>query len=180
MQRTIECGRVVWLTGLSGSGKSTLSQLVREALRAGSIPAVQLDGDDVRHGMNRDLGFSQEDRSENLRRCAELSKLLCEQGLVVIASFITPLESQRLMVREIVGATFRQVYVKCSVETAVGRDPKELYKNAASGEIPNFTGISSAFDVPLHSELEVDTESSSAEECAAEILNLIYGSLGQL
>jgi adenylyl-sulfate kinase len=159
----------LWMTGLSGSGKSTIAhRLERELLLAGHRVFV-LDGDTLRHGLNHDLGFSEADRRENLRRAAEVVKVMVEAGLIVIASFISPFRAERQMVREILGANFREVYVQASIEACEERDPKGLYKRARAGQIPQFTGISSPYEPPETPDVRLDTTVYSVDECAHQL-----------
>ncbi|MCM3783252.1 adenylyl-sulfate kinase [Neobacillus mesonae] len=156
--------RVVWLTGLSGSGKTTLASHLEQVWIKDGIPCYVLDGDQVRRGLNRDLGFSPEDRKENLRRIAEVSKLFIDAGMNIIAAFISPHEEDREMVKSMFSpGEFVEVYVKCSVETCEQRDPKGLYKKARNGEIPNFTGISAVYDIPNKPDIIIDTELQDVE-----------------
>ena len=159
----------LWMTGLSGSGKSTIAhRLERDLLLAGHRVFV-LDGDTLRHGLNHDLGFSEADRRENLRRAAEVVKVMVEAGLIVIASFISPFRAERQMVREILGATFREVYVDASLAACEERDPKGLYKRARAGQIPQFTGISSPYEPPESPDVRLDTTVYSVDECARQM-----------
>ena len=159
----------LWMTGLSGSGKSTIAhRLERDLLLAGHRVFV-LDGDTLRHGLNHDLGFSEADRRENLRRAAEVVKVMVEAGLIVIASFISPFRAERQMVREILGATFREVYVDASLAACEERDPKGLYKRARAGQIPQFTGISSPYEPPESPDVRLDTTAYSVDECARQM-----------
>lgn len=160
-------GLVVWLTGLSGAGKSTLAEGVRRE-RGGAI--VHLDGDALRRGLNRDLGFSESDRSENLRRAAEIAKLLSQQGFDVICSFISPLATHRQAAREIIGEAFREVYVECPIETLRARDPKGLYARADRGEIPDFTGVGAPYEPPDQPDLTLRTDQSEPAECIRRLL----------
>jgi bifunctional enzyme CysN/CysC len=159
-------GLVVWLTGLSGSGKSTLSGYLRTDLEARNVPVVQIDGDALREGLSSDLGFSDEDRQENIRRAAEIAKLLANQGMVVVCSLISPLAAQRARAREIVGSTFAEVHVECTVARCQERDPKGLYQRAAKGEIADFTGLTSRYERPENPELRIDTGSLPENESA--------------
>ena len=151
-------GGVIWLTGLSGAGKSTLAMGAERALFDRGRQAYVLDGDNVRHGLCADLGFSMHDRDENLRRVAELAALFADAGFLVISSFISPLEKERAFARSRFPANFHEVYVKASLAACEARDPKGLYGRARRNEIPDFTGISSPFDVPETPDLVVDTE----------------------
>jgi adenylylsulfate kinase len=164
--------KLVWLTGLSGSGKSTIARLVECRLHEQGVHTYILDGDNVRHGLNADLGFSDEDRSENIRRIGEVAKLLVDAGLVVLATFISPFREDRERVRRLLAeGEFIEVYVKCDLDTAKKRDPKGLYAKALAGEIPDFTGISSPYEEPDHPELVVDTSRESPEEAAQRVLD---------
>ncbi len=156
---------VLWMTGLSGSGKSTIAhRLERELLLSGHSVLV-LDGDTLRHGLNKDLGFSQEARRENLRRAGEVTRVMLEAGMIVIASFISPLRAERDMARRICGSKFFEVYVQASLEDCEIRDPKGLYKRARAGLIPQFTGISSPYEQPENPELLLNTTAKSLDEC---------------
>jgi len=147
----------VWFTGLSGSGKSTLANLVEKRLYAQGFHTYLLDGDNVRHGLNRDLGFTEEDRVENIRRVAEVARLMCDAGLIVLVSFISPYRSERRMARErFAPGQFIEVFVDTPLEVCEARDAKGLYRRARTGEIPNFTGISAPYEAPEHAELHVD------------------------
>jgi bifunctional enzyme CysN/CysC len=159
-QRENAAGLVLWFTGLSGAGKSTLA----EAFASGRSGVVILDGDALRAGMNSDLGFSEADRTENIRRVAELAKVLMAQGLTVICSLISPMRHQRQLAREIIGEPFREVFVRCSIETVAARDVKGLYAKAEAGEIPNFTGISASYEPPETPDLVIDTELGSVAD----------------
>lgn len=165
---------VVWFTGLSGSGKSTLANKLEEQLFAQGIHSYVLDGDNIRQGINRDLNFTEEDRTENLRRIAEIAKLFVDAGIVTIAAFIAPLAAEREKIRSIVGAdNFVEIYVSTPIEECEKRDVKGLYKRARLGEIPNFTGISSPYEAPKHPDLEIETSKIEVEEAIASILNVI-------
>jgi adenylyl-sulfate kinase len=133
---------IIWLTGFSGAGKTTLSKEIEKGLHDMGVHTYLLDGDNIRHGLNRDLGFSKEDRKENIRRIAEVAKLFADAGLVVICAFITPYEEDRREIRKIIGDNeLINVYVKCPIDVCIKRDPKGLYKKALKGEIKGFTGI---------------------------------------
>lgn len=162
---------VLWFTGLSGSGKSTISVALEKALFERGIQTYRLDGDNVRHGLNRNLGFSPEDRTENIRRIGEVSKLMVDAGLVTLTAFISPYRQDRDRVREILEPKeFIEVYAKCSLEACESRDPKGLYRKARAGEIPEFTGISAPYEAPENPEIIVDTERYSVEETVTQII----------
>ncbi len=162
---------VVWFTGLSGSGKSTLANLVEKKLFEDGIKTFSLDGDNIRSGLNKGLRFTQEDRKENLRRIAEVSKLFIESGTVVIASFISPLKKDRDYVRRIIGSDgFIEVFVNTSIEECERRDVKGLYKKARAGEIKNFTGIDAPYENPENPDLEVKTEEENLEDAFKRIV----------
>jgi adenylylsulfate kinase len=163
-------GVVLWLFGLSGSGKSTVANAFERSLHAEGRMTVILDGDNLRTGLNRNLGFSDEDRSENVRRVAETAKVFASQGIVTIVSVISPLRSQRAVAAEILGKDFHEIYVKADFETCAGRDPKGLYAKAQEGKIGQFTGKDSGFEEPVAPSLVLDTQSRSVEECAADLL----------
>lgn len=165
--------RVIWLYGLSGSGKSTLGVALERRLFTEGFTTHLLDGDNVRTGLNRGLGFSQEDRAENIRRVAEVAKLFVQAGVITICSFVTPLRSLRASARGIIGTEdFFEVYVKASYETCARRDPKGLYAKAAAGGVPQFTGKDSAFEEPEAGEapLVIDTEVESVEASLERLL----------
>jgi bifunctional enzyme CysN/CysC len=162
---------VLWLTGLSGSGKSTIANLIEKKLLAMGRHTYLLDGDNVRHGLNRDLGFTPQDRVENIRRVAEVARLMADAGLIVLVSFISPFRSERRMARGLLEAgEFFEVYVDTPLEVAEKRDPKGLYKKARRGELQNFTGIDSPYEPPEQAEIRVDTASMTAEQAADAIL----------
>jgi bifunctional enzyme CysN/CysC len=162
---------ILWFTGLSGAGKSTIANLVEKKLYALGCHTYLLDGDNVRHGLNKDLGFTDADRVENIRRVAEVSKLMVDSGLIVLVSFISPFRSERRMARELVEeGEFLEVYVDTPLAEAEKRDPKGLYKKARAGEIKNFTGIDSPYEPPETAEIRIDTASLSAAEAADEIV----------
>ena len=161
----------VWLTGLSGSGKSTLAYALEKRLTEEGHACFVLDGDNVRHGLNRDLGFSADDRAENIRRVAEVAKLLNDAGLIVITSFISPFRADRAGAKEIIGADrFSEVFVDAPIETCEQRDPKGLYAKARKGEIPEFTGISSPYEPPEEAAVVVDSSNLAAEACVEAVM----------
>jgi len=166
---------VIWLTGLSGSGKSTLANAMERKLVEKGRHTMILDADNIRQGLNRNLGFTEADRTENIRRIGEVAKLMTEAGLIVITAFISPFTADRDMVRALlpVGA-FIEVYLSTSLEVCEARDPKGLYQKARKGEIPNFTGISSPYEEPLKPELRFDTASLSVAECIDSITKYIH------
>lgn len=166
-------GCVLWFTGLSGSGKSTLAVEVEKRLMIAGHLAYRLDGDNVRHGLNKDLGFSPEDRTENIRRIGEVSKLFADCGVIVLTSFISPYASDRHMARTVCGERFVEVFVDCPLDKCEQRDPKGLYKKARAGEIPEFTGISAPYEAPEHPELIVRTAEHTLEECAEQVIAAI-------
>jgi adenylyl-sulfate kinase len=159
---------VLWMTGLSGSGKSTIAHRLERELMLNGHRVYVLDGDTLRTGLNSDLGFGEEARRENLRRAAEVAKVLVDTGLIVIASFISPFSAERQMVRKIIGADFFEVYVEATLGTCEERDPKGLYKRARAGVIPNFTGISSPYEAPDHPDLRLNTSQLSVDECVRQ------------
>ncbi|MEX1045253.1 MAG: adenylyl-sulfate kinase [Chthoniobacterales bacterium] len=163
-------GIVLWLYGLSGSGKSTVVNEVERVLHAEGRMTVILDGDNLRTGLNGNLGFSDEDRTENVRRVAETAKLLAGQGVIVFVSVITPLRRHREAAGEILGADFHEVYVKADYATCAGRDPKGLYAKAGEGKIGQFTGKDSGFEEPEAAALVLDTQAGSVDQCAADLV----------
>lgn len=165
---------ILWFTGLSGSGKSTIANAVEEFLHNNSVRTYILDGDNVRHGLNGDLGFSDEDRKENIRRTGELSKLFIDAGVMVITSFISPFIEDREFVRQIVHAhEFIEVHVKCPIEICEERDVKGLYQKARNGEITQFTGIDSPYEKPENAEITIDTSVLSIDEAASKIIKYL-------
>ena len=167
-------GHVVWLTGLSGSGKSTIANQTVEALHELGIRTYILDGDNIRHGLSKDLGFTEADRIENTRRIGEVAKLMLDAGLMVITAFISPFKADRDLARRLFEPEdFDEVFVSASLNTVERRDPKGLYKKARSGELPNFTGIDSEYEAPETQELTLDTENYSIEESVSSLLKLI-------
>ena len=169
-------GRVVWLTGLSGSGKSTIANLVEKRLHANGRHTYLLDGDNVRHGLNKDLGFTDEDRVENIRRVAEVAKLMVDAGLIVLVSFISPFAAERRLARELqADGDFVEVYVATPLEVAEARDVKGLYAKARAGQLKNFTGIDSPYEAPENPEITVDTLKLSPEQAAQQIVDWLEG-----
>jgi adenylyl-sulfate kinase len=166
-------GAVLWFTGLSGSGKSTLANAVELALHNRGCHTYILDGDNVRHGLNKNLTFSDEDRMENIRRIGEVARLFSDAGLLTLTAFISPFRSNRAVVRELLGDRFVEVHVKASVEVCESRDPKGLYQKARSGEIKDFTGISSPYEAPESPEIEVDTGELSIEDSVAQVIGYL-------
>ena len=161
---------VIWLTGLSGSGKSTLANALEQKLAAKGRHTMLLDGDNVRFGLNKDLGFSKEDRVENIRRIAEMAKLMNDAGLIVLTSFISPYREDRQAARRIIGDAFIEVYVSTPLEECEKRDVKGLYQAARDGRIAEFTGITSAYEAPRHPEITIDTSRADIEESAGILL----------
>jgi bifunctional enzyme CysN/CysC len=165
---------VLWFTGLSGSGKSTIANLVESCLCANGIHTIMLDGDNVRHGLNKDLGFTEADRVENIRRIGEVAKLMTQGGLIVLCSFISPFRAERRMVRELLdNQEFIEIFVATPLEDCIKRDPKGLYKKAIAGEIKNFTGIGQAYEPPEEPELIIGRDKETAAEAAARVLALL-------
>ncbi len=162
---------VIWFTGLSGAGKSTLANALERALFERGHHCYLLDGDNVRHGLNRDLGFSDADRVENIRRIAEVAKLLVDAGLIAMTAFISPFRADRQLARDLLPADeFIEVHVATSLAVCEQRDPKGLYRKARAGQIPNFTGIDSAYEAPVNPELVVDTGTEDLDGCVESLL----------
>lgn len=169
-------GATLWLTGLSGSGKSTVAVALEGALHNMGVLCYRLDGDNVRFGINKNLGFSEEDRAENIRRVGEISKLFVDAGVLVLSSFISPYVRDRDVVRQVheeAGIPFIEVFVDCSLEAAESRDPKGLYKKARAGEIKNFTGIDDPYEVPTNPEIHLRTDRQTLEEEVAQIIDVL-------
>jgi bifunctional enzyme CysN/CysC len=167
---------VIWFTGLSGAGKSTIANLVERRLVSMNRHTYLLDGDNVRHGLNKDLGFTAQDRVENIRRVAEVAKLMVDAGLIVLASFISPFRAERRLVRDLLQPSeFLEVFVDTPLAVAESRDPKGLYKKARRGELKNFTGIDSPYEPPERPEIRVDTTRMTAHEAAFQIIQLMFG-----
>ncbi|WP_122315474.1 adenylyl-sulfate kinase [Pseudomonas cichorii] len=164
-------GQVIWFTGLSGSGKSTLANALEQTLHAQGKRTYVLDGDNVRQGLNRDLGFSDMDRVENIRRVAEVARLMMEAGIIVITAFISPFRREREMARQVIGAEdFTEVYISTPIQICEERDPKGLYKKARSGLIPHMTGIDSAYEAPEKAAVIVDTSVLTVEQGLALVM----------
>jgi adenylylsulfate kinase len=174
-QRLNQKSKVIWFTGLSGSGKTTLATaLERNLFNRGYLIQI-LDGDNIRSGINNNLGFSPEDRIENIRRIAEISKLLIQSGLICICAFVSPTEDTRKIVRDIVGQEdFLEVFVSTPIEVCESRDVKGLYQKARAGLIKEFTGISAPFEIPQHAILSIDTSDKTVEECLEILLDKLY------
>ena len=167
-------GVVIWFTGLSGSGKSTLAYAVEEKLHKMGYLTYVLDGDNIRHGLNSDLGFSPEDREENIRRVGEVAKLFADAGVIVMTAFISPYRKDRRRARRLMDeGRFVEVYCKCGLEVCEKRDPKGLYKKAKAGEIDQFTGISAPYEEPERPEIVVETDKQSIEECVEKIIQYL-------
>ena len=165
---------VLWFTGLSGSGKSTLAHAVEEKLYQKGCRTFVLDGDNVRHGLNSNLDFSEAGRTENIRRISEVSKLMLESGLIVMTAFISPINKDRNVARKLISSDdFIEIYCKASLETCEKRDVKGLYKRARAGEIENYTGIDSPYEVPENPDLIIDTDDQSLEESASTIFSFL-------
>ena len=166
-------GKVIWLTGLSGSGETTLANGLQEILGEKKISTKSLDGDVIRTGLSKDLGFLEKDRDENIRRVAEVSKLFSDLGIITINSFISPTKKMRDQVRSIVGDCFVEVYVNTPLNICELRDVKGLYAKARKGEIKNFTGIDSVYEVPLNPDIEIATEGKTVQESIEELAECI-------
>ncbi|KJJ42851.1 MULTISPECIES: adenylyl-sulfate kinase [Bacillus] len=165
---------ILWLTGLSGSGKSTIANAAARELFEQGYQVIVLDGDNIRHGLNKDLGFSDEDRKENIRRIGEVAKLFVQQGTIVITAFISPFREDREQVRQLVEAgEFNEIYIKCDLDICEQRDPKGLYKKARNGEIPFFTGIDSPYEEPEAPELVLDSGQHDREECKNQLIEFV-------
>lgn len=169
-------GATLWFTGLSGSGKSTVAVALERALHAKGRLSYRLDGDNIRMGINKNLGFSAEDRTENIRRIGEIAKLFCDTSVITLSSFVSPYREDRDLVRalhEDAGIPFVEVFMKTSLAEAEKRDPKGLYKKARAGEIKNFTGIDDPYEEPLNAELILDTEELSLEQEVEVLLDYL-------
>ena len=167
-------GGLLWFTGLSGSGKSTLAHAVERKLHNLCVRSYVLDGDNIRTGLNRDLSLTPEDRKENVRRIAEVSKLMVDAGLLVFTAFIAPYKQSREYVRKLMsGWSYYEVYIKCSVEMCAKRDPKGLYKKAVTGEITNMTGISAPYEEPEQPSLIINTDKLGLQQCVDEVISFL-------
>jgi len=165
---------VLWMTGLSASGKSTLANAINKKLHVMGINSYVLDGDNIRHGLNKDLGFNPESRRENIRRIGEVSKLFIDAGLIVLTAFISPYREDREQVRNLINSGhFIEVYTKCPVSECEKRDPKGIYKRVRSGEIKEFTGISAPYEEPENPEIILETDKMNVDECIEKILDYL-------
>ncbi|WP_338754501.1 adenylyl-sulfate kinase [Bacillus sp. FJAT-52991] len=165
---------VFWFTGLSGSGKSTIANAVAQKLYELGAQTYVLDGDNIRHGLNQDLGFSDQDRKENIRRIGEVAKLFVDSGQLVFTAFISPFQEDRDTVRTLLNTDeFVEVFVNCPIDECEARDPKGLYKKARNGDIPQFTGISSPYEAPKTPELILETDQYTIDECVAQLVAFI-------
>ena len=169
VRRNGHAGAVLWFTGLPGAGKSTLAMEVERRLFDAGYQVYVVDGDNIRHGLSADLGFSPEDRTENVRRVGELAALFADAGIVVIAALISPDRADRARARRAAGGAFHEIFIDADVRVCEQRDPKGLYRRARAGEIPAFTGVSAPYDRPERPALTVDTVASSIDACASEI-----------
>lgn len=164
---------VIWMTGLSGSGKSTLANELQNQLFKQNKQVYVLDGDNIRFGINSDLDFSESGRIENIRRISEIAKLFVNAGFIVITAFISPFESDREKAKQIIGPCFREIYINADFKTCETRDVKGLYKKARQGEIQNFTGLDSPFEIPKKPFITINTQNSTIEECLEQLLSII-------
>ena len=167
-------GAILWLTGLPASGKSTTAHALEEALFKSGVQCYSLDGDNVRHGLNNNLGFSKDDRKENIRRIGEVAKLFLDAGFVIITSFISPYREDRDNIRKLVQpGQFIEIFVDCSLQECEKRDPKGFYQKARKGEIKDFTGVSAPYEAPKNPEIHIKTHSESVKECVSKIVNYL-------
>ncbi len=167
-------GMVLWFTGLSGSGKSTLANALNESLHAKKISTYLLDGDNIRYGLCKDLGFSDKDREENIRRIGEVANLFMNAGIVTITAFVSPFRADRKKVRDIIGKDFIEIFCAANLDTCEKRDTKGLYKKARLGEIKDFTGISSPYETPNNPEIIVDTGSLDINDSVSQIIEYLH------
>lgn len=166
---------VLWFTGLSGAGKTTLATELKKQLKRNGVRVYLLDGDQLRSGLNADLGFAKEDRSENIRRAAEVAKLLCDEGYYVLATFISPFEADRAIARRIIGSDrFKEIFVQCPLSVCEQRDVKGLYKKARAGMLMQFTGIDSPYEEPKISDITIHSNEQSIDEAVNLILNRLF------
>jgi len=166
--------KVIWLTGISGSGKSTIANAAEKLLYQQGYRTYILDGDNIRHGLSKDLGFTEADRVENIRRISEVSKLMLDAGIIVITAFISPYRSERDMAKNLFDdGNFKEVFIDTPLKIAEERDPKGLYKKARDGKIPNFTGIDSPYEAPLNPDLVINAATQSIEDCARSLVTMI-------
>lgn len=166
-------GAVLWFTGLSASGKSSIAQALQEILFEHGCQAYVLDGDNIRHGLNKDLGFSPEDREENIRRIGEVAALFLDAGFIVSTAFISPYRADRDKARSLCGERFIEVFVDCPVDVCAVRDPKGLYQKAREGKIPEFTGVSAPYEAPATPELVLNTAELSVEDCVRKVVEYL-------
>ncbi|MBE50906.1 MAG: adenylyl-sulfate kinase [Flavobacteriales bacterium] len=172
-KKNLHQSRVIWFTGLSGSGKSTIANATEKLLHDMGIHTYILDGDNVRMGLNKDLGFSPEDRTENIRRITEVSNLFADAGILVLTAFISPYLEDRESARKVIGEDFVEVFVDTPLDVCESRDPKGLYKKARSGEIKGFTGIDAPYEVPTNPELSIRTDQQGIDECAQIVVDYL-------
>lgn len=166
-------GAVLWFTGLSASGKSSIAQALQEILFEHGCQAYVLDGDNIRHGLNKDLGFSPEDREENIRRIGEVAALFLDAGFIVSTAFISPYRADRNKARTLCGERFIEIFVDCPVDVCAVRDPKGLYQKAREGKIPEFTGVSAPYESPANPELVLNTAELSVEDCVRKVVEYL-------
>lgn len=166
-------GGILWFTGLSGAGKTTLALALEQELFKRGLQTYVLDGDNIRGGLNSDLGFSPADRTENIRRIGEVAALFADAGLIVITAFISPYQEDRARARAIKPGPFREIYVRAPLEVCEGRDPKGLYKKARAGQIPEFTGISAPYEAPESADLVIDTAGETVEQSVARLIEYV-------
>ncbi|UZP66245.1 adenylyl-sulfate kinase [Desulfovibrio mangrovi] len=178
-RRNGHSARVFWLTGLSGSGKSTIAHAVEKALFDAGMQAVVFDGDNVRHGLCCNIGFSPEDRQENIRRISEVCKLFAESGIICLCAFIAPREADREIIRSILGEDLREIYVSCPLSVCEARDVKGYYARARAGLIKNYTGINAPYDVPVTPHLVVDTDAETRDESVAKVFDFVMRNIGR-
>lgn len=165
---------LLWFTGLSGSGKSTLAHALEDRLYQMGVRSYVLDGDNVRYGLNRDLGLSPEDRKENIRRIAEVAKLMVDAGILTFAAFIAPYRESREFIRELMGEVpYYECYVKCALDVCEQRDPKNLYRRARAGEIDNMTGISAPYEAPENADLVIETDQCGIPDCVDQLIRFL-------